>query len=101
MASDMDQSPEPAEPANLKLLRLLVTGLTAVMILGLVVVVALLVIRFRDSGPVLPEEISLPDGAGAVAVTAAPGWFAVVTDDNRILIYDRITGALRQEIAVK
>ena len=78
----------------------MVTGLTGVMIVGLVVVVALIVIRFRDSGPVLPEDITLPDGARAHAVTAAEGWFAVVTDDNRILIYDRITGALRQEIAV-
>ncbi|MGX9349809.1 DUF6476 family protein [Shimia sp. W99] len=97
----MDQSPEPVEPANLKVLRLMVTGLTGVMIVGLVVVVALIVIRFRDSGPVLPEDITLPDGARAHAVTAAEGWFAVVTDDDRILIYDRITGALRQEIEVK
>ncbi|WP_093093176.1 DUF6476 family protein [Shimia aestuarii] len=97
----MDQSPEPVEPANLKVLRLMVTGLTGVMIVGLVVVVALIVIRFRDSGPVLPEDITLPDGARAHAVTAAEGWFAVVTDDDRILIFDRITGALRQEIEVK
>ena len=79
----------------------MVTGLTGVMIVGLVVVVALIVIRFRDSGPVLPEDITLPDGARAYAVTAAEGWFAVVTDDDRILIFDRITGALRQEIEVK
>ncbi|MEP2533296.1 DUF6476 family protein [Shimia sp.] len=97
----MDQSPEPVEPANLKFLRLLVTGLTGVMIVGLLVIVVLIVMRFRDTGPVLPEEIALPEGTRAHAVTAAEGWFAVVTDDNRILIYDRITGALRQEIDVK
>ncbi|WP_435231389.1 DUF6476 family protein [Pseudopelagicola sp. nBUS_20] len=97
----MDQSPEPVEPANLKLLRLLVTGLTAVMIVGLVIIVALIVIQFRDTGPVLPEDIILPNGVSALAATAAESWYAIVTDDDRILIYDRITGALRQEISVQ
>ena len=70
------------------------------MIVGLLVIVTLIVMRFRDTGPVLPEDIALPDDTRAHAVTAAEGWVAVVTDDDRILIYDRITGALRQEIAV-
>ena len=84
----------------MRFLRLLVTGLTVVMIVGLVTVVALIVMRFRDDGPILPENLSLPDGVAAQAVTMGDGWYAIVTADNRILIYDRITGALRQEVAL-
>lgn len=68
------------------------------MIVGLVTVVALIVMRFRDDGPILPEEITLPEGVTVQAVTTGDGWYALVTDDGRILIYDRITGALRQEV---
>ncbi|WP_294221061.1 DUF6476 family protein [uncultured Shimia sp.] len=96
----MDESPEPIEPANLRFLRLLVTGLTVVMMVGLVTVVALIVMRFRDDGPILPENFALQDGVTAQAVTMGDGWVAVVTDDNRILIHDRITGALRQEVVL-
>ncbi|GAA6179270.1 hypothetical protein NBRC116594_07080 [Shimia sp. NS0008-38b] len=96
----MNDTPEPVEPANLRFLRLLVTGLTGVMIVGLVTVVLLIVMRFRDDGPILPENLSLPDGAKAQAVTMGDGWYAVVTEDNRILVYDRITGGLRQEVLV-
>ena len=70
------------------------------MIVGLVTVVALIVMRFRDTGPVLPENIALPDGVTVQALTVAEGWYGLVTEDDRILIYDRITGALRQEIAL-
>ena len=96
----MDDLPQPEEPANLKFLRLLVTTLTAVMIVGVIVVIALLVTRLRDTGPTLPDQIALPDGAVATAFTQGDGWYAVVTDDNRILIYNAISGALRQEITV-
>lgn len=91
------------EPANLTLLRRLVTGLTAVMIVGLVVVVGLIVIRFSQDrdGPPLPATLELPDGAKALAVTAGDGWYAVVTQDNRILIFDALTGALRQSVQVE
>ncbi|MCP4817997.1 MAG: hypothetical protein GY883_02335 [Shimia sp.] len=97
----MTDAPDPIEPANLKFLRLLVTGLTTVMIVGLVTVVALIVMRFRDDGPILPEEIILPDGVAVQAVTTGDGWYALVTEDDRILIYDRITGALRQEVVLE
>ena len=89
------------EPANLRFLRLLVTGLTGIMIVGLVVVVALIVIRLNDGGPTMPDQITLPEGVSASALTIGEGWWAVVTDDNRILIYDQMTGALRQEVEIK
>ncbi len=88
------------EPANLRFLRVLVTTLTAVMMVGLVVVVALIVIRLNADGPTMPDQIALPEGVTATALTIGEGWWAVVTDDQRILIYDQMTGGLRQEIQV-
>jgi hypothetical protein len=96
----MTKAPEPVEPANLKFLRLLVTSLTAIMIVGVLVVIALLVTRLRDTGPQLPAEITLPDGARATAFTQGQGWYAVVTDDNRLLVFNRTSGALVQELAI-
>ncbi|WP_257883634.1 DUF6476 family protein [Roseobacter insulae] len=91
---------EVAEPANLRFLRRLVTVLTATMIGGLLLIIALIVTRFNDAPPDLPAEIALPGGAKAISFTQGPGWFAVVTDADEILIYDRITGQLRQSITI-
>ena len=86
----------------LKLLARLVTVLTATMILGLLVIVGLLVTRFRAEPemPPLPEAITLPEGARATAFTQAPGWYAVVTEDERIVIYDRASGAVQQVVEI-
>ncbi len=70
------------------------------MMVGLVVVVALIVIRLNDNGPTMPEQITLPDGVSATAITIGQGWWAVVTDDQRILIYDQVTGALKQSLQI-
>jgi len=96
----MSESPPPVSPATLKFLARLVTVLTATMILGLLVIVGLLVTRFWSEPdlPPLPEAITLPEGARATAFTQGEGWYAVVTEDGRILIYDRATGALRQVV---
>jgi len=96
-----DPSQPGAEPGNLRFLRLLVTVLTAVMIGGLLVIVGLLVIRFSSTAPALPDSIALPDGTRAEAFTVSGDWYAVVTTDNRILIFDRSTGALRQTIRIE
>lgn len=79
----------------------MVTVLTTVMILGVVVVIGLLVTRLTRDAPVLPSEIVLPDGAKAVAFTQAADWYAVVTDRDEILVFDRMTGALRQTVVVE
>lgn len=99
----MTEPSEPVqEPANLRFLRRLVTVLTAVMIGGLLVIVALLVIRFssdRTPAPIpLPDSITLPDGAKAEAFTMTAGWYAVITQNDRLLIFDRASGALRKSI---
>lgn len=88
------------EPANLRFLRLLVTVLTGVMLAGLILIIALIVIRFRDTAPPLPEDITLPEGAEPKAVTLAEGMVLVVSEDGRLFIYDRVTGQLRQTVAL-
>ena len=91
---------DPIEPANLRFLRRLVTVLTTVMICGVLVVIGLLVTRLNRDSPILPQEIALPEGASAVAFTQGPDWYAVVTDRNEIVIFDRLTGRLRQTVQV-
>jgi len=77
-----------------------VTVLTAVMIGGVLVVIVLLVTRLRDDGPDIPAAITLPDGATAQAFTQGRGWYAVVTQDDQILIFDQLTGKLRQTVTI-
>ncbi|WP_170352830.1 DUF6476 family protein [Ruegeria lacuscaerulensis] len=89
---------EPLETPQIRLLRRMVMLLTAVMIGGVLVTFALIVIRLTDRTPTLPDEIALPDGAKAQALTIGSNWYAVVTNDNRILIFDKTTGRQRQEI---
>ena len=96
----MNDTPQPVDEKTLKFLRLLVTVLTGTMILGLLVIIALFVIKFSQTRPRLPEEIVLPEGAKVQAFTQTAKWYAVVTTDNRILIYGPTTGNLLQEIEV-
>ncbi|MBM1631469.1 hypothetical protein JQV27_01360 [Sulfitobacter mediterraneus] len=91
---------DPIEPANLRFLRRLVTVLTTVMICGVLVVIGLLVTRLNRNSPILPQEIALPEGASAVAFTQGPDWYAIVTNRDEILIYDRLTGTLRQTVTI-
>lgn len=77
--------------------------LTLTMIGGVITVVGLLVTRmpkaFGAEAPSLPAEFTLPEGTRAQAVTFGTGWVAVVTTDDRILIFDE-GGTLRQEVAL-
>ena len=82
-------------------LKRLVTALGVVMIAGFLVLIAALVIRLNADPLPLPERITLPEGVTATAFTQGTDWFAVVTSDNRILIYDRTTSALRQEMVIE
>lgn len=88
------------DPALVRMLRLLVTVLSVVMIAGFIVLIALFVIRFKDRQPPLPTEIVLPDGAKATAFTRGDGWNAVVTKDQQILIFDAGNGELMQTVDV-
>ncbi|EEB84594.1 conserved hypothetical protein [Roseobacter sp. GAI101] len=77
------------------------TVLTATMICGLLVVIGLLVIRFSGKAPDLPDVIALPGGEKPVAFTQGPDWYAVVTADDQILIFDRMSGTLRQTVDIQ
>ena len=92
---------EIEEPAQLRFLRRLVTLLTAVMIGGVLLIITLLVIRLNDKPALLPELLVLPEGIEAKAVTMGESWYAVVTANDEILIYDRLTGKLRQRIQIE
>ena len=70
------------------------------MIVGFVLLIATLVIKLGTRPPVMPAEIALPQGVNATAFTQGADWYAVVTDGDEILIFDRATGALRQTVAV-
>ncbi len=84
-----------------KYLRLLVTILTATMVIGFIVIVVLFVTKFSDAfGPKLPDVITLPDGAKPLAFTQGSNWYAVVTKDDQVLIFDRKTGVLRQTLQI-
>ncbi|MFN4154523.1 MAG: DUF6476 family protein [Paracoccaceae bacterium] len=98
----MNNTPETeALPPSLRLLKWLVIVLTATMIVGVITVVGLLVTRMPDISPMaVPEQLKLPEGARAAAVTMGRDFIAVVTEDDRILIFGR-NGELRQEIAVQ
>ena len=87
-------------PPGLRFLRQLVTVLTVVMIVGVVLIAALLVIRLNQPALAIPDQITLPPRTTAISYTQTQDWFAVVTDENKILIFD-LNGQLIQEVGVK
>ena len=96
-----------ALPPGLRFLKWLVIVLTLTMIGGVITVVAVIVTRMPTGmstgvspAPILPAALALPAGTAAAAVTAGTGWFAVVTTDDRILIFGP-TGKLTQEIVIQ
>lgn len=71
------------------------------MIVGLIVLIGLIVMRFSAEDQVpLPDAITLPAGVTAQALTRGAHWLAVVTHDDRILIYGLDGKTLRQEIKI-
>ena len=92
MSSDDDT---PTLPADLRFLKLLVTTLAGVMILGLITITGLLVTRLGTPAPLpaLPASLTLPPGAEPAAVTFARDWLIVVTEDGTLLLYRASGGA--------
>jgi len=85
-------------PPQLIFLRRLVTVLTATMILGVLLIVALLVIRLNSAPPplALPDGLTLPDGRAPQAVTFTQTRILVIDSAGILHIHDRATGALLQ-----
>ena len=102
--ADMSDAPDVALPPSLRLLKWLVILLMLTMIGGVITVVALLVTRMPDdftaSAPKIPAELTLPPGAKPAAVTFGTGWTAVVTTDDRILVFDS-NGLLLQQVTIQ
>ncbi|MBP9950453.1 MAG: DUF6476 family protein [Cypionkella sp.] len=87
-------------PPSLRLLKILVIALMITMIGAVITITGLLVTRMpRVTTPVLPASLELPADTTALAFTTGPGWFAVTTADNRILIFSP-DGKLAQEIRI-
>jgi cell division septal protein FtsQ len=101
----MDEAPSPGPlPPGLRWLQALVIVLTLTMILAVITIVVVLVTRAPQvfsaaQVPVLPEQLVLPAGSKALAVTQGPTWTLVVTSDERVLVFDR-KGKLRQEVTL-
>ena len=67
----------------------MVFALLGVMIVGFIVLIALFVTRLTGQPALaLPESVTLPDGAVAEAFTATARWYAIVTLDVQILVFD-------------
>ncbi len=97
----MTDTPDDTLPAHITYLKRLVTALSVVMIAGFLVLIATLVIRLNADPLPLPDRITLPDGVSAIAFTQGTDWFAVTTDTDTILIYDRATSQLRQTVTIE
>ena len=82
---------QPTEPENkvphLDYLRRLVTLLSATMIGGMIILLILFVIRFQQDKLSVPPEITLPSGVTPIAFTQTRDWYAVVTQENTILLF--------------
>ena len=95
------------EPPHLRTLRRLVNALTVVLILGFLTVVAVIVIRFASPAtppPELPENLALPNGETARAVTLGDEWVAVVSKNDSGAEFIHIfnpDGSIRDSVQIK
>ncbi|MDB9716145.1 DUF6476 family protein [Amylibacter sp.] len=91
-----------AEPANLKLLRRLVTTLLAIMIIGFITLIFMFVMRFSNNNQTFQvNDITLPIGFSATAYTQGDNWYAIVDNTNKILIFNKSDNTLRQTIIIE
>jgi hypothetical protein len=106
-AEDGDELPEP--PA-LRRLRWLVTALTAVLIVGVIIIVGALLLRITQPPPAddrRPTATSLvvPTGERITASGTAPGAMTLVTVDGdgveRLRLYDPETGRFQRAILIE
>ena len=91
---------EPPLPPSLRFLKLLVTVLTVVMILGVSAVVFLLFsIVAEEDRPVLvhPEVFAIPAGVGTLGYSVVDGYTVIVGDDGIIRVFASDTRELVEE----
>lgn len=97
MAPSDDEAPLPPQALFLKRL---VLALAVVMIAGFLALIVTLIVKLSVEPRILPDGIALPDDARARAFTQGDTWYAIVTDDERILIFDRDSGVLIQTVQI-
>ena len=93
---------DPAEPPGFRRLRLMVTALTATLMIGIIVIATTLVIRIvTEQGPAplsapLAPTVALPEGEAVIAVGAGPGALTLLTRDDagaeRLRVFHPRTG---------
>ena len=78
-------------------LKWLVIVLMVTMIGGVITIVSLLVTRMPGGSSVgVPEGVVLPEGEVAAAVTVAREMLLVVTESQRLLVFDRAGRMIRE-----
>jgi hypothetical protein len=99
------------EPAHLRRLRWLVTGLTVVLIVGVLAIAATIVIRLGfgvgevfSGGPVRAARFELPAGAEIVAVGRGPGTVIFVLREpdgaESLHVFNEASGAPESRSAI-
>lgn len=107
--------PDMPEPPTLRRLRLLVTTLMVVLILGMVSIVAVLVIRLGGFGavgqiatvadPIAADRFALPEGAEVRALGRGPGvvliWLRQPDGSEMLHEYEAVGGGLRSATPIR
>lgn len=105
-----DPDDDLPEPPQVRRLRLLVTALTAVMIIGMVTVSATLVMRIGglrgEQAPAVPaaDHLTLPEGAQIQAIGQGRAGILIVTREGgqeMLRVFDPDTGAERSSTAIR
>ena len=86
MADQSEVPANPAEPANLRCLRRLVTTLTATMIVRLRAIFTVLVIRLQSPVAIFPEITALPEGTQALSVSRTANELIVIDQNRKIYL---------------
>lgn len=86
MADQSEVPANPAEPANLRFLRRLVTTLTATMIVGLIAIFTVLVIRLQSPVAIFPEITALPEGTQVLSVSRTANELIVIDQNRKIYL---------------
>ena len=94
-------SPNHQDLAKIQFLRRMVTVLTIVTICCIVIITTVIVLHFVRSPVTVPSHITLPNGISPSNVTISSNWIGVLTDGNLFLLFDRVTGELKQTITIK
>lgn len=91
--------PSGVDVRVVRYLRILVTILTAVMVVGMIVLVTVFVMRFpdgtaqqRQGGPEVPQVLDLPKGVWAEAVARTEDFWVIVAETGDVYFFDRAGG---------